>query len=55
MIFLDSHYWSSTFNVIPVLKQLFGEPDFSSSVLVTDSIEETVQFLERNAPAAAGL
>jgi predicted Rossmann-fold nucleotide-binding protein len=45
MIFLGSQYWSSTYNVIPVLKQLFGADTFASSVLVTDSVEQAVNFI----------
>jgi predicted Rossmann-fold nucleotide-binding protein len=52
MIFLGSQYWSSTFNVVPLLKQLFAEADFSSAVLVTDSIEEATNFLLRKSASA---
>jgi predicted Rossmann-fold nucleotide-binding protein len=47
MVFLGSEYWSSTLGAIPLLKQMFTEADFSSSVLVTDSIEQAADFLQK--------
>jgi predicted Rossmann-fold nucleotide-binding protein len=49
MIFLGSQYWTSTFNVLPLLKQLFTDQDFNSAVLLTDSIEQTAEVILRQA------
>ncbi len=52
MIFLGSRFWSETLGVIPLLKQLIPDVDYSSFVLITDSIEQAVDMLLRNAPHA---
>ncbi len=52
MVLLGSEFWSSTLSAIPLLKQLFGDADFQSAVLITDSIEQAVEMLLRKAAAA---
>lgn len=52
MVFLGSQFWASTLSAIPLLKQLFGEGDFDSVVLITDSTERAVNWLLRNAASA---
>ncbi len=42
MIFLGTEFWSSTLTAVPLLRQLFGDENFESAVLVTDSVEEAV-------------
>jgi predicted Rossmann-fold nucleotide-binding protein len=45
MVFLGSDYWTVQYPVIQVLKGLFGEPDFNTYVLVTDSAADAIKFL----------
>jgi hypothetical protein len=43
MIFWGIKYWSENLAVLPLLRQLVGDSDFNSNVLVTDSEELVVE------------
>ncbi len=45
MVFLDRHYWTEVFPVLPVLERLFGPERFPRFVLLTDDIGEAAEFL----------
>jgi predicted Rossmann-fold nucleotide-binding protein len=47
MVFLGAEYWTRKFPVSQVLRALFCQEDFERYVLVTDSAEESVSFLQR--------
>ena len=50
MVMLGAEYWTKTYPVVAVLKNLFGQADFERYVLVTDSIEAAVEFIEKFSP-----
>jgi predicted Rossmann-fold nucleotide-binding protein len=54
MVFLGSHYWSSTIPAIPVLKALFPQGDCEKYMLVTDDVAEVADFLESHASTEQG-
>ena len=45
MVFLGSQHWTSTLSVIPLLSQLLSGDEMTTSVLVTDSIEQAANFI----------
>jgi predicted Rossmann-fold nucleotide-binding protein len=53
MVFLGSQYWSSTLSAVPLMKQLLAEADFTSSILVTDTIEEAADFMRKATSAGS--
>ena len=46
MVLFGVEYWTTTYPVVGVLKQLFA-PDFAKYVLVTDDVEAAAGFIER--------
>lgn len=50
MVFLGEKYWTSTFPVVDVLKNLFTPEDFEAYVLITDNAREAAEFIEDFSP-----
>jgi hypothetical protein len=45
MVLLGLDYWTTKYPAVPLLRALFGGEKFSRFVRVTDSAEESVDFL----------
>jgi predicted Rossmann-fold nucleotide-binding protein len=50
MVLLDTHYWSVTHPVEPLMRSLFTPPDFERFILMTDSLDEARRFIEGFVP-----
>lgn len=47
MVLLDRHYWTAVHPVEPLLRSLFAPPDFERLILMTDSLDEAREFIEK--------
>jgi predicted Rossmann-fold nucleotide-binding protein len=50
MVLLDTHYWTVTHPVEPLMRSLFAPSDYERFILVTDSLEEAREFIEKFVP-----
>lgn len=50
MVLFVKRYWEEEYPVLPVLRKLFRKDDYERFVLVTDSVEEAAEFIEKTRP-----
>ncbi len=50
MVLFVKSYWEEEYPVLPVLKKLFKPEEYHRFVLVTDSVDEAVGFIEKTKP-----
>ena len=50
MVLLDKHYWTAVHPVEPLMRSLFTPSDFERFILMTDSLDEAREFIEKFVP-----
>ncbi len=55
MVFLGGRYWRDVYPVLAVLEKLFTPDQVQKYILVTDEIENAVEFIERSGVSATGV